>query len=191
MARKIFRAFETIIFIVMIIVIILCCIYIVKRKIDKDNPTKMFGLYTFVVISDSMYNPEYKESISKGDMVFVKPRKNAEYQVGMVVAYQKPGDSKPTTHQIIARNGDMVVTKGINVNNDPDPEFDVNYIIGEVTSVWRGYSKTINWIKSPIGIVTIAFIGFILIEGINLIDKYLKKLEEKTTSSKEEVEQNN
>ena len=177
MARKIFRVFETIIFIVMIIIIILCCIYIVKRKIDKENPTKMLGHYTFVVISDSMYNPEYKESISRGDMVFVKPRKNA-------------GDSKPTTHQIIARNGDMVITKGINANNDPDPEFDVNYIIGEVTSVWRGYSKTVNWIKSPIGIVTIALIGFILIEGLNLIDKYLKKVEEKTTSNKEEVEQN-
>ena len=84
----------------------------------------------------------------------------------------------------------MVVTKGINVNNDPDPEFDVKYIIGEVTFVWRGYSKTVNWIKSPIGIVTIALIGFILIEGLNLIDKYLKKVEEKTTSNKEEVEQN-
>jgi len=184
MARKIFRVFETIIFIVMIIIIILCCIYIVKRKIDKENPTKMLGHYTFVVISDSMYNPEYKESISRGDMVFVKPRKNAEYQVGMIVAYQKPGDSKPTTHQIIARNGDMVITKGINANNDPDPEFDVNYIIGEVTSVWRGYSKTVNWIKSPIGIVTIALIGFILIEGLNLIDKYLKKVEGKTTNIK-------
>lgn len=177
MARKIFRVFETIIFIVMIIIIILCCIYIVKRKIDKENPTKMLGHYTFVVISDSMYNPEYKESISRGDMVFVKPRKSTEYQVGMIVAYQKPGDIKPTTHQIIARNGDMVITKGINANNDPDPEFDVNYIIGEVTSVWRGYSKTVNWIKSPIGIVTIALIGFILIEGLNLIDKYLKKVE--------------
>ncbi len=190
MARKIFRVFETIIFIVMIIIIILCCIYIVKRKIDKENPTKMLGHYTFEVISDSMYNPEYKESISKGDMVFVKPRKSTEYKVGMIVAYQKPGDIKPTTHQIIARNGDMVVTKGINVNNDPDPEFDVKYIIGEVTFVWRGYSKTVNWIKSPIGIVTIALIGFILIEGLNLIDKYLKKVEEKTTSNKEEVEQN-
>lgn len=63
MARKIFRVFETIIFIVMIIIIILCCIYIVKRKIDKENPTKMLGHYTFVVISDSMYNPEYKEWI--------------------------------------------------------------------------------------------------------------------------------
>ena len=92
MARKIFRVFETIIFIVMIIIIILCCIYIVKRKIDKENPTKMLGHYTFVVISDSMYNPEYKESISRGDMVFVKPRKNAEYQVGMIVAYQRPGN---------------------------------------------------------------------------------------------------
>ena len=49
---------------------------------------------------------------------------------------------------------------------------------------------SVNWIKSPIGIVTIALIGFILIEGLNLIDKYLKKVEEKTTSNKEEVEQN-
>ena len=186
MARKIFRIIEAIIFFAMICVIVLCCIYIVKRKIDKDNPTKMFGYYTFVVISDSMYNPDYKESISRGDMVFVKTRKSDEYQIGMVVAYQKPGDSKPTTHQIIARNGDIVTTKGININNDPDPEFDVKYIIGEVTSVWRGYSKIINWIKSPIGIVIIALIGFIIFEGLSMIDKHLNKLEENKILSNDE-----
>lgn len=179
MIRKIFRITESIIFFMMIGIIVLCCIYIVKRKVDKDNPTKMFGYYTFVVISDSMYNPEYKESISKGDLVFVKSRKSDEYQIGMVVAYQKPGDNKPTTHQIIERNGDIVITQGINTNNDPDPEFDVKYIIGEVTSVWRGYSKVINWIKSPIGIVVIALIGFIIFEGLSFIDKCLNKLEEK------------
>ncbi|MGM9898980.1 MAG: hypothetical protein ACI32E_00195 [Bacilli bacterium] len=172
MVKKVFSIIEKVFIGILVCAILILAIYLVKRAINKNEPTKMFGYYMFSVSSDSMYNENDKDSLTRGDLIFVKPLKDDEYEVGMVVTYLSDSSSMPVTHKIVKREGSIITTRGISVNNtsDDDP-FDVSQILGEVKGVWRGYEKFLNWTKSPFGIICIVGFLFLIFEGFNLIQK--------------------
>ena len=180
MAKKILKISEYILFGIMIVLIIIFGYYIVQRLIHKDEPAKMFGYYLYEVSSWSMYDEESEDSLSKGDLIFVKKRVENDYEVGMVVTYETD-TNKPTTHKIIEINGEMITTQGINKegNTSADKPFHVDNIIGEVKGVWRNYSKFMEFILSPLGVVIILGGGFLVIEGLSLLHKKVYKEEEK------------
>ena len=176
MLKTIIKIFEKILFGLFIILIIIFGYYIIQRVTNKDKPAKMFGYYLYEVSSWSMYNEESEHSLSKGDLIFVKKLKDDEYQVGMVVTYDT-GNNIPTTHMIIDRSGNTITTQGINKegNTSSDAPFDVSKIIGEVKGVYRNYRSHMNFITSPLGIILVLGIGFIIIEGTTIINKKLNK----------------
>ena len=191
-AEKIYKTYK-IIKIVLYSIIILCmcffAYYIIKRLIDKDKPSKIFGRYIVEVApgSGSMYNEseEYKDiSLSPGDLLFVKPLKKEEYKVGMTVTFYDK-QNVITTHQIIRIDGDTIVTKGINKDNSEDEPITYDMLIGSVTSVWRGFRTKANFFTSPIGIIIVltALVGINF--GLNYLDKKLKgnTLKDKETNS--------
>ena len=177
---KAFKVFEKILYGILIILILIFGYYIVQRLINKDKPTKMFGYYLYEVSSWSMYDEDSEDSLSKGDLIFVKKLDNDEYKVGMTVTYDT-GNNIPTTHKIIKIDGTTITTQGINKegNTSSDDPFDVSKIIGEVQGVWRGYRKTMDFAVSPLGIILILGIGFVFIEGLSLINKKLNSKVEK------------
>lgn len=179
MLKKLLKIFECILFGIMIILIIIFGYYIIQRVTHKDEPAKMFGFYLFEVSSWSMYDEESSDSLSKGDLIFVKERKENDYEVGMVVTYATDS-TKPTTHKIIEVNGEMITTQGINKegNTSPDTPFHVDNIIGEVKGVWRNYSGFMEFILSPLGIIIILGGGFLVIEGLSLLHKKVYKKED-------------
>lgn len=179
MLKKTLKIFEYALFGIMVILILIFGYYIAQRLIHKDEPAKMFGYYMYEVTSWSMYNEESADSLSKGDLIFVKPRTNKDYEVGMVVTYAT--DSyQPTTHKIIEVNGEMITTQGINKegNTSADTPFHVDNIIGEVKGVWKNYARFMDFILSPIGVVLILGGGFIIIEGLSIVNKKVFNKEE-------------
>lgn len=179
MLIKLFKIFEKILYVVLVLLIIVFGYYIIQRLTNKDKPANMFGYYLYEVSSWSMYNPDSEDTLSKGDLIFVKKLQADEYKVGMVITYDT-GKGIPTTHKIIEINDNIITTQGINVegNTSSDVPFDVSQVIGQVKGVWRNYSKHIDFLTSPIGIIIVLGIGFVFIEGFSLINKKLEKKEE-------------
>lgn len=175
--KKTLKIIEMVFATILVLLIILFGYYIISRLVNKNSYSKMFGYYMFEVTSGSMYNPDEKDSLNVGSLIFVKPNKNGEYEVGQTITFKRPDDKYPITHKIIEVNGDMLTTKGINPSNSPDTPFNKQYVIGEVKSVWQNYAKTINFIKSPMGISVVLIVGVGLFIGIDALHKYVKKHE--------------
>lgn len=194
--EKIYKTYK-IIKIVLYSILILCicffAYYIIKRLVDKDKPSKIFGRYIVEVApgSGSMYNKseEFKDiSLSPGDLLFVKPLKKEEYKVGMTVTFYDK-QNVITTHQIIRIEGDTLITKGINKDNSEDEPITYEMLIGSVISVWRGFRKKVNFFTSPIGIVIVLTMIIGVNFGLNYLDKKLKENSLKT--KKQETNLNN
>lgn len=182
MAKKVLKIFEYVLIVIFILIIIFLGYYIISKLVNKDKPVKMFGYYSFEVISDSMYNEESEHSIARGDLIFVKPLKDEEYEVGMVVTYFQENSTIPITHMIVERNGNTIITRGINKegNTSDDAPFDVSMILGEVKGVWRNYKSFVNWTTSPIGFICIILVGFLLVEGLTVLNKSIDKKAKKS-----------
>ncbi len=175
MMIKILKIIERTIVVLLILLICILGYYVAARLINKDKPTKMFGYYLFEVSSYSMYNEDSPHSLNKGDLIFVKAKSEKDYEVGDVITYMPKDSEVPVTHMIVKREGNIITTRGINTegNTSDDTPFDVSQILGEVSGVWRNYEKFVNWTTSPVGIICIALIGFLVVEGFYYIDKTL------------------
>lgn len=183
--QQIYKVFKIIFYVAIILIILLLSYYIIKRLIDKDKPTKIFGNYIIEVApgSGSMYNTsdEYKDiTLSPGDLLFIKPITSDECQIGMVITFYD-NDGVITTHQIIELYEETLVTKGINANNSADEPIEYSQILGKVNNVWHGFRGLIDFITSPIGIIIVVGGLFGINYLMNLIDKLIKKKVEETT----------
>ena len=156
-----------------VILFLFLSVYLIKRIIDKDQPTTVWGIAFFEVSTGSM-EPE----IMIGDLIITKKIKDDQYQVGMIVTYLPPNAKTPVTHQIVKRDGNIITTRGINeeTNNIDDEPFDVSCIIGKKIGIWHQYNRFANFIKSPFGIIVFVLGGFLIIEGYVYIDKKIKKV---------------
>lgn len=177
--KKIISILRIVLISILSLVILFFAIFICKRLINKDKPTTVFNIGFYQVSSWSMY-----DYLSVGDLVVVVKNDDEKYCEGMVVTYLTDEMKTPVTHKIVKREGNIITTRGINseTNNSDDTPFDVKYIIGEVKYVWRGFGTFVNFIKSPLGVITI-ILGLIVIFGIGY---YLD-----TKDTKKEEERNN
>lgn len=172
--KLVFKIIKAVIFTITALVVIVLSTFILSRLFNKNNYSKVFGYSLFEVTSNSMY-----PYLEQGDLVLVKERNNDEYQPDMVVTYQPRIGSKPVTHKIVERNGDIITTKGINeeTNKENDEPFNVDQIIGEVVMIYEGYGKLEKFIHNPIGIAIIFIGGLLIFEVINFLEKRLVKEE--------------
>lgn len=187
--QKIYNAFKITFYVLIILIIFIFAYYIIKRLIDKDKPSNIFGVYIVEVApgSGSMYNTsdEYKDiTLSPGDLLFIKPLDNEDYEIGMTITFYD-NDDVITTHQIIEINEDTLITKGINDNNSEDEPIKYSQIIGKVNHVWRGFRSTVDYFTSPLGIIVTVGCLFGFNYLLNFIDKKIKKKVEETKDLQE------
>lgn len=129
-------------------------LYFVNARVVAGNPLPMpFGIGAAVVQSGSM-EPTYQI----GDLLFVK--KQSTYSVGDVVVYQSGGIL--VVHRIIAISGSTVTTQG-DANNTPDEPFDRSLIQGGVTGCIPRVGRTIDFIKTPLGILLLTGCAVLLL----------------------------
>lgn len=176
---KIYQIFKIVFFTLIISLILFLSYYIIRRLIDQDKPSKIFGMYVIEVAqgSGSMYNEDPKFagiSLSPGDLLFVRSLQNSEYEVGMTISFYDK-DGVLITHQIIEMNDETLITKGINKENSPDEPITYDMILGKVQNVWRGFRSKINFFISPLGIILFIIIILGINFGLNMLDKYFNK----------------
>lgn len=151
-----------------------------KLVLKKKVPTA-FG-YAFVSVEGwSMQNEDLPEdNLYKGDIIIIKKLNDDEYEIGMTVTFDD-GGSLPTTHKIIKREGNLITTQGISTegNTSEDNPIDVSQIIGAKVGVIRKLGNFIDFVKSPIGIITFILIGFLIIETPSLIEAISASIKEK------------
>lgn len=172
MASKILKVIKYIVLVIVVLLLALLLIFTVKSLTSDGEPVEMLG-YSFYNVSTGSMRPEIEE----GDLVIVKERSSDYYEVGMVVTYQISKGTTPVTHKIVSRDGDTIITRGTNTetNNRDDEPFHVSLIIGEVVKVVPNFYKFTNFMTSPIGIIVVLGVGFLLIEGFTLVEKKLVK----------------
>lgn len=154
-------------------------VYLIKKAVNKDKPTYMFNYAIYRVETGSM-----EKTIPMGSLIVVK--KVDQYQVDMIVTFKFPNEKKPTTHRIVGIDPDtnFFETKGDN-NNSKDPSLlNPEYIIGAHVLTWKNYDK----VTSPIGIIIIGIIGFLLIDGYFTIGKLIDKKIEKANIKESETD---
>ena len=168
-SKIIFRVAKGIIFTVTLVIVLILSTFILSRLFNKNNYSKVFGYSLFEVTSNSMY-----PKLETGDLILVKERKNKDYQVGMIITYQPKMGTKPVTHEIIGRDGDVIITKGIDNDYNDDP-INVDDVIGEVVNIYEGYGKVEKFIQNPIGLAMIFIGGLLIFEVINLLERKTNK----------------
>ncbi len=137
-----------------------------------------FGIGSAVVQSGSM-EPTYK----KGDLLFIKTAE--EYAVGDVVVYQ--GRSILVVHRIVAIDGDAITAKG-DANNVADEPIDRSAIKGKVAASIPFVGLVVDGIKSPIGIIVILALLFLIIESSYRRERNKVKERDEIRVIKEEIE---
>lgn len=127
---------------------------IMNRIMGVEYPT-IFGYSTAVVVSGSM-----EPALSVDDLIVSHVRPS--YQEGDIITFQS-GNSL-TTHRIVAVKDEGYVTQG-DANNTADQNTVLpEAVIGRVVVSIPYIGSILTILKSPLGMILLVFIGFLLIE---------------------------
>ena len=143
-----------------------------------------FGYGLANVLSGSM-----EPTFSKGTLLLVKDTKNV--QEGDIIVYQS--GKELIVHRIIALSSDEVVTQG-DANNVADEPFSKTQIKGKVIGWIPVLGSVAALLKTPVAVVVILILAFVLIEGSfraqrDADDQELEAIKEEIRRLKEEKEE--
>lgn len=155
----------TIIFGLLILLLIVNIYVLITNVVYGKKMVKVFGYTQTIVLTGSM-----EPAIKAGDLLVIKEKK--EYKTGDIITY-KWGDSY-VTHRIMEINGEEIIAKGDSNNKEDDP-IPVSYVEGKVVLRVKGVGKFILFLKTPIGILSVALLGFLIIEIPYIFKKFKLK----------------
>lgn len=140
----------------LLVLILLCNLYILAaRELFHVPQPAVFGHSAAVVMSGSMSG-----AIEVNDMVIV--RHGAPCTVGDVIMFQS-GNSL-VTHRIVEEQADAFITKG-DANNTtdltPTPK---SSVLGRVVLVIPAVGYFLEFVRSPLGLLLLLLLGFLLTE---------------------------
>ena len=149
---------------VLLSIILICNLYTIGVRYFTGSPQPaVFGWSWAIVISGSM-EPE----ILVNDLVIV--HEEDSYSVGDVITYES-GDSV-VTHRIISESAEGYITKGDANNTEDLHPVSKHSVVGKVAGVIPGVGLFIQYLRTPLGMLGIILIGFLLIEVPYLLDRY-------------------
>ena len=129
---------------------------LVDQYIVKNNPPSVFGFTPLVVTTGSM-----EETIGAGDVIIIKEQQS--YELGEIVSFRDSYENI-VTHRIVGRNSGGFITKGDANNAEDDELLQADKIIGKVVLNIPKMGEILLFFKSPLGIMILLVIGFVLME---------------------------
>ncbi len=160
---KVVLRFTQIIITFILAFLLLCNMYIIiSKKITGNIHPDIFGFSIAVVASGSM-EPE----ISVDDIIIINEKDT--YNKGDIITFQR--ENSIITHRIDKKIQSGFITKG-DANNVSDKDIvNIEDIFGKVVLIIPSVGKFINYIKTPLGMTAIIFIGIIVLELPILLNK--------------------
>ena len=153
--KKIGRIFSTILTVLLVVILVFNLITIILRHVQKNPYATVGGITTAVVVSGSM-EPE----ISINDLAVIVKQK--EYVLNDVITYVSQGGSL-ITHRIVNSTEEGFVTKGdFNNAEDIDPVAP-EQVVGKVVWVIPGVGAVQEFITTPLGMLCITLLGFVMV----------------------------
>lgn len=141
--------------IVLLLLLVSNLYLIIMQYLINDKEPTIFGYSTAVVISGSM-----EPALAVNDMILNHAQDS--YAVGDIITFQSNGSL--VTHRIVASAENGFVTKGdANNASDIEPVLSEN-IVGKVIFKIPYAGSIIAFLKTPLGMTILVFIGFLLIE---------------------------
>ena len=141
---------------VLLALLLVCNMYLIimDRVMGVEHPT-ILGYSSAVVASGSM-----EPALSVEDLILNHVQ--ASYEEGDIITFQS-GDSL-TTHRIIAVTDKGYVTQG-DANNAADQDVVLpEEVIGRVVVAIPHIGSILAFLKTPLGMMLLVFVGFLLIE---------------------------
>ncbi len=135
---------------------------IAARLIYHDNIPKIFGLAQLVVVSGSM-----QPAIGIGDLIVIKEQDS--YRVNDIVTYRS--NKSVVTHRIVETNDTHVITQG-DANNVADGAIPLSSIEGKVIMRIPGAGDITFFLRTPVGIISVALGALLLIIIPSIIEKH-------------------
>ena len=148
-----------------------------SSRTTGDKLPMPFGIGMAVVISGSM-----EPTISIDDMILVK--KADEYKLDDMVVFQS--NNELIVHRIVNIEDDMITTRG-DANNTDDEPIHVSSIKGKVVGIVDNIGWFIDFLKSPIVVITVLVCAILLMEFSFKKEKQEKN--DKISKIKEEIRQ--
>lgn len=162
------RAVQMAVMAVLAVLIIFNLYIIASKKITGSISADFLGFSVAVVSSGSM-EPE----ISVDDMIIIKKQK--DYQKGDIITFERDGSL--ITHRIIEKAENSYMTKG-DANNAPDTkEVDFDDVVGKTVFVIPEAGRVIYYLRTPLGMAFIVFVGLLLLELPVLFNKKKEGME--------------
>ena len=117
-----------------------------------------FGYGLATVESGSM-----EPAFFNGDLLVVRAVDGfSGIAVGDVVVYRSEQGSL-VVHRVVAREGDTLTTQG-DANDSPDAPLNLSQVLAVVVAVVPGGGTVVDAMKSPVGIICLLVVAFLLVE---------------------------
>ena len=143
---------------------------IIAKYAMGDNLPSVFGYAGAAVLSGSMDDGD-GDDIKTGDFVIVHTEKS--YDVGDIIMFESNGNF--VTHRIIQVSAQGFITKG-DANNAPDfGTVSLSSVKGKVVAVWGGAGNAVQFLRSPVGLITIIAAGALLWLATGLVSSLADK----------------
>ncbi len=153
-AKTIFKVIKYVLISILLVVFVSNFYVMIKSASNPGTHPDVFGYSTAVVVSGSM-QPE----INVDDLVVIKKQK--EYNKGDIIAFT---NSKSfVTHRIIEETQEGFVTQGDANNTQDEQKVEMQDISGEVIFTIKGVGRVVSFLKSPLGLMILFVLGFIII----------------------------
>ena len=131
---------------------------IISNLTSKEKLPTTFGFAVLKVETGSM-----TPTINPNDVVIIKKCDKKDFHEDQIVAFwMNPVDTIPTVHRITSINGDEVITKGDYIGNSEDPVKNLDDLIGKKVLILPKLGYVIDFIRTPVGAMSILFIVFII-----------------------------
>lgn len=122
--------------------------------LKRDTP-QLFGYSQYVVTSGSM-----EPTFSVGDLILV--RAEDSYGPGDVVTFTQGGSV--VTHRIVGSVDGSFITRGDANNTEDSDLLSPSRIVGRLQVILPGAGSVIAFLRSPLGLLILLTVGFLLIK---------------------------
>jgi len=138
----------------MVVILLINGYLLAAKLIFKNDLPKVFGYAQIIVISGSM-----QPAINVGDLLIIKEQ--ISYQANDIITFHS--DQNLVTHRVIEVSNDGINTQG-DANNVADDPVPLTAVEGKMVLLIPGAGNLILFLKSPLGILLMLALLFLIIE---------------------------